>query len=344
MSNQITEFHKWVTGDGMLDTIRKVLPGRQGAEGFALKLYSYAKQNPKILNCSVDSQTNCVVTAAMLGLWPDSTSQLIHFIPFKGRLTVVLGYKGLIDLMHRAGNVISVDPEVVRHGDEFNFERGTMPFIKHRPVWQDHVQESKEAREGEHTLGPIIAAYAVVTFKGGFKKFSVMPWSKIATIRNGSSGYKAHDQSCVWNKHADEMAMKTAIRAAAKYVPYQPQLALAMAADDRGYQGDDPDREEYDLEVEAVDKTKEHKAEAMADKIDSTDWGLFGAKITKMRTWASVPSVEAAEIMGVKEEQMMDLEMGDGWPYQGDRENALRKFCEACGKPEELAVLISMLD
>lgn len=338
--DQLTQFHGWVTGDKMLDTIKKVMPGRQGAEGFALKLYAYAKQNPKILNCSVESRNNCVVTAAMLGLWPDSNSQLIHFVPFKGRLTVIVGYKGLIDLMHRAGNVISVDPEVVRHGDEFDFERGTSPFIKHRPEWQDADVKLRESRD---LLGPIVAAYAVLTLKGGFKKFSIMPWSKIATIRNGSPGYRANDQSCVWNKHADEMAMKTAIRAAAKYVPYQPLLALAMAADDRGYQGDDP--EEYDIEVEKVDTAKEHKADRMADKIKSVDWGTFGATIAEVRTSSSdIGSDEAASILGVTPGGLMGLESGDGWPYQGDRERALRDFCEACKRPEELAVLLSMLD
>jgi len=306
-----------------------VIPGNGTAEAFIAQAYIYAKHNPNILNCSEASLINALMCCAQTGLNLNPQGNLAHIVPYKGQAKLIIGYQGYIDLMYRCAGVIDVDAQIVYAGDEFEYERGTRPFIKHRPRWQDLRSDTKgeyiEVRE---------AAYCIITFRNGFKKFEVMHKYQIERIRDSIRHYKKNDPEHMWNKHPDSMWRKTAIRSTVKYVPHTPQLALALDLDRREEDGEPQIIELGDVTKPADPEHEVSRAKKVEDALRSepADWGVFGATITKARVDAGVSTYKAAELLMLNDEELFNVESGAKYePRGGDRYTNITKFAEACG-------------
>jgi len=317
----------------MAGMLKDVIPGAGTAESFIAQAYIYAKHNPKILNCTEASLANTLMACAQTGLNLNPQGNLAHIVPFKGQAQLIIGYQGYIDLMFRCAGVIDVDPQIVYVGDEFEYERGTRPYIKHRPHWQDRLGDASE----EHRQGPVeipAAAYCIISFRNGFKKFEVLHKYQIERIRDGIRHYKKNDPDHMWNKNTIPMWRKTAIRATVKYVPHTPQLALAMDLD-RRYEDGEEQIVDVGLEEEIrKQESKPTKAERVEDEIKTQDaeWGVFGARITKFRVDSGLSTYKTAEILKLDEEQLFEVESGAKYePRDGDKYENLTNFASACG-------------
>lgn len=160
--------------------------------------------------------------AAQLGLEPGLLGQC-YLLPFKNNrkgiteVQFIIGYKGMIDLARRSGHIQSIYAHAVYENDEFEYELGLNPTLKHVP--------SFDSDRGEY-----IGSYAVAHFKDGGYQMEFMPKSEIEKRRLASPGGRS--KYSPWNNYYEEMANKTVIRHMWKYLPISVEIQQAVAHDE----------------------------------------------------------------------------------------------------------------
>ena len=205
----------------MLPAITEALPKSKGmdAERLSRITLTTLRTNPKLLECSIESLLGAVLQSAQLGLEPNLLNSCF-FIPFKGTVSFQIGYKGLIDLVCRKGDVTNIVAQEVRKGDTFHYEYGRNEMLKHIPA--------PNSQRGE-----IEYFYAYANMKNGGFAFQVMHISDIEKIRDGFSiSYKFDKNNSIWSKHFEAMALKTVIKRLIKYLPISVEAQNAVAFDE----------------------------------------------------------------------------------------------------------------
>ncbi|WP_077616911.1 recombination protein RecT [Caenibacillus caldisaponilyticus] len=200
--------------------IEKALPKHMDPDRMARIALTTIRTNPKLLEASVPSLLGAVMQAAQLGLEPGLIGHC-YLVPFKNGKTgqtdvqFIIGYKGMIDLARRSGQIQNIYAHAVYEKDEFEYELGLEPKLKHKP--------SMEADRGE-----MIGVYAVAHFKDGGYQFEFMPKEEIEKRRRRS---KAANNG-PWVTDYEEMAKKTVIRHMWKYLPISVEIQQAAAHDE----------------------------------------------------------------------------------------------------------------
>lgn len=185
-----------------------------------------AQRTPLLLQCTPQSIVRAVMQGAELGLTPGSALNHAYLVPFKNdgkyEAQIIVSAQGLTELMYRSGLISFVLSEVVYEGDEFEYELGLEPKLRHVPT--------------DETIDPtkITHAYMVVGLKDGSKVFRVMTRKAIDRIRQISKAAN----SGPWVNHYAEMARKTVIKNGSKYVPKSIEVARAIALDNAVESGD----------------------------------------------------------------------------------------------------------
>lgn len=87
--------------------------------------------NKDLQKCRTDSIMASLMTATQLGLEPGINGQG-YLIPYNGTCTFVPGWKGLVDLVSRAGRA-TVWTGAVYEGDKFDYQLGDEPYCRHKP-------------------------------------------------------------------------------------------------------------------------------------------------------------------------------------------------------------------
>ena len=220
---------------GLLDRyageFKKALPKHVTVDRFMRVAFMAVRNNPALLDCTPESLISACMTAAQLGLEPDGILGHAYLVPFKNSrfnrtdAQFQVGYKGLIALARRSGEVRSIAAHVVCEQDYFDYAYGLEEKLEHKPAI------------GER--GKPIAAYAVAIFKDGGHAFEVMSEADIEKIRHKSkAGDKDGKPIGIWAEHTGEMWRKTVIRRLAKYLPLSVEFQRAAAMDeaiDLGY-------------------------------------------------------------------------------------------------------------
>uniref|UniRef100_A0A6H2A352 Putative DNA recombination protein n=1 Tax=viral metagenome TaxID=1070528 RepID=A0A6H2A352_9ZZZZ len=189
--------------------IASVLPKHLTPEKFLRIAYQAIHKVPKLRSCNSLSLINAIIEASILGLEVGRTA---HLIPFKDQATLIIDYKGMIELAHRSDKVESTPLKAVYENDLFEYAEGTDRYIKHKP-----------ARDKR---GKLSAAYAIVNFKGGGYDFEVVLPEDIESVKKRSPGAKKADSP--WNTEDEPMMWaKTAMRRLAKRIPQCPELQKA---------------------------------------------------------------------------------------------------------------------
>lgn len=212
-------------------TLAAVLPKHVSPDRMLKIALGALRTAPKLMNCSVESLMGAVVHCSQLGLEPNTPLGHAYLIPFENRkkgiteVQIVLGYKGLIDLARRSGQIISIAAHEVCANDEFDYNYGLEETLVHKPAMT--------------ARGQITAFYAVAKLVGGGHAFEVMSAEQINEIRDASQNYKfAREKgSTVWGQHYAEMGRKTVLRRLVKYLPVSIELAQAATLDEMGVAG-----------------------------------------------------------------------------------------------------------
>lgn len=219
-------------------TLAAVLPRHVSPDRMLKIALGALRTTPKLMECTVESLMGAVVQCSQLGLEPNTPLGHAYLIPFekkkkvgsewvtdKVETQIVIGYKGLIDLARRSGQVVSIAAHAVHEHDHFDYAFGLDEKLEHKPAMS--------------ARGRVIAFYAVAKLVGGGHAFEVMSAEQVNEIRDASQNYKfARDKAkTVWGQHYEEMGRKTVLRRLFKYLPVSIELASAAAIDDVGASG-----------------------------------------------------------------------------------------------------------
>ena len=172
-------------------------------------------RDPELINCDPASFIQAALNCAADGLVPDGRKA--DMVRHKDKVTYMPMYQGLLDVAYRTGQFQSIEAHVVYEGDEFDYDMGDAPFIRHkRPL------ESKSFK--------IIGAYAVArTTNGGIFR-EVMGAADLAKVRAVSRATKGPNVD--W---PGEMARKAPVRRLWKYLPKTPAMDRVAIHDDATY-------------------------------------------------------------------------------------------------------------
>src|SRR5688572_24625033 len=114
-----------------MEQFERALPSILTKERFVRVAITSINKNPRLMMCTPDSLIGCLMEAARFGLEVDG--RRAHLIPYGERCTLVLDWKGLVELMKRSGEVRDVHLDVVYSEDQFSFSYGTDRHLKHVP-------------------------------------------------------------------------------------------------------------------------------------------------------------------------------------------------------------------
>lgn len=186
-----------------------------------LRVAMTAIQNtPKLLECTRESLYSSIMKSAQLGLEPDGILGQAYLIPFSKNINIggkwhktlevqfIIGYRGLIDLARRSGDVQNIIAKEVYESDEFTVDWSQEVPFTHKP------DLSKDRGEVTHF-------WALARFKDGGFHWDYMTRSEVETIRDKGNG----KTNKIWEDHFIEMGKKTVIRRIAKYLPMSVQKA-----------------------------------------------------------------------------------------------------------------------
>ena len=139
------------------------------------KLLQAFKENPSSMFASI-------LAGAEIGLSPSDMIGEFYLIPrnmkqsdgrYKLSVTPLIGYKGLVNILLRGGDITRIHTEVVYEGDEFTPIYGLEPNIIHKPNFD--VPRSADKLK---------YAYAVAKMKSGEYQFAVMTRAEIEAVKN----------------------------------------------------------------------------------------------------------------------------------------------------------------
>lgn len=116
---------------------------------------STINREPQLANCSVESVLSCFMKCAALGLEPSNVDGLgrAYILPYGNKnyrtgqkeATLIIGYKGMIDLARRSGQIRDISARAVHEGDEFAYSYGLNEDLRHRAV-----REARQAHPCVH--------------------------------------------------------------------------------------------------------------------------------------------------------------------------------------------------
>lgn len=209
------------------------LPKHMNADRMARIITTEIRKTPALGDSNIQSFLGAVVQCSQLGLEPGGALGHAYLLPFgngkakdgKSNVQLIIGYRGMIDLARRSGQIISISARTVRDGDDFHYEYGLNETLTHTPKADDDAL--------------ITHIYAVAKLKDGGVQFEVMTKSQIDKVKATS---KAGD-SGPWKSHYEEMAKKTVIRRLFKYLPVSIEIQQAVVLDEKAEAGISQDNE-----------------------------------------------------------------------------------------------------
>lgn len=277
--------------------IQAALPRHMNPERFLRIATTTCARTPKIFECDIRTLVGAVIQCAQIGLEPDNVLGHAYLLPFyntKKRaydVQIIIGYKGLIELARRSGQVVDVSAHIVYENEKCELTYGTDEHI-------DHIPLPPEER-GEKRIG----AYARAKFKDGTIKVHWMWAAEILKARDsspsawtwdygakawkvGPDGSRVLNPESIWVKWEDDMWIKTVIRHMAKFLPLSPEFQKAAAVDELG----DAGLTAREINLDDLDDLTAFPVETMTDGPEDRTAGAAEA----MRERLKAPKAEAA--------------------------------------------------
>ena len=215
------------------------LPQHINTDRFVRIAITTIRLNPKLAKCNPESLIGALMVSAQLGLEPGTLGQC-YLIPFENKKAGTvecqfqIGYKGLIELLRRSGQLSDIYSYTVYENDDFNIEYGLSRTLVHKPNFTDR--------------GEIKGFYAVAILKDGAKAFEYM--TKDEVTHHEEKYRKGSYKNDVWNKNFEEMAQKTVVKKLLKWLPVSVEFLEMAAKDEKSFKViDDKSTEVQEIEI-----------------------------------------------------------------------------------------------
>lgn len=260
MSKEIMTFSQYLTKNQTIikAEVSKALPKHLDSERMMRVLRTEIQKNPDLNKCTTQSILSAFIQSSQLGLEPGSALGQAYLIPYKDKCQFIIGYRGMIDLARRSGQLVSISAHAVYENDLFEFEFGLNEKLRHIPS------------RGEK--GRFVCAYAYAKLSNTFDnsngkdsyQFDVMFKNEIDDIKKQSPSFSKSFSP--WQTHYEEMAKKTVIRRLFKYLPISIEAQRAASIDEAHERGDEEtyvDLTPFNL----VEEKRASKSDELASKI-----------------------------------------------------------------------------
>lgn len=196
------------------DAFRKAFADPAKADRIMAKEIDFAAQammaNPYLIECAAqhpDDLVNALKNVALTGSTLNPVLKQGYLVPFKGKISFMPSYMGLVDVLNRSGLVRKIEAHPVFDGDEFSVTYGTAEQLIHKPnPWG--------TRDKDHLKG----CYYYIELADGTTMWDTMSAAEIEDVRRRSPSV-TKGKTSPWDTDYIEMAKKTLIRRAFKAVP-----------------------------------------------------------------------------------------------------------------------------
>jgi recombination protein RecT len=208
---------------GFMQKYAGLLPEHIKPERMQRIIFNEYRTVPRLKECSPGSFYGAVIKAVQLGLEPGVLGHA-YLLPFKNSRTnsyevqLIIGYKGMIELIRRSGQILEIVARPVYEGDTLEISYGIDTVFKHVPYFM--VDGAVK--------GDLKGVTLDVKFKDGGRLIDYMPRTEIDEHRQRSLA----KDSGPWKTDYEAMALKTIIRKNFKWLPVSIEYQRAIGETD----------------------------------------------------------------------------------------------------------------
>ena len=190
------------------------LPAAMNAERVARIALTELRTNPKLAQAATNNPASfmgAMLKASALGMEVGNGLGHAYLLPYGSETQLIVGYRGMIELARRSGQIESLYAVEVYNGEKFTVSMGLTQDIIHERDFSGIVDMRPEN---------VIAVYAVAKLKGGMVQFDVMTRVQVEAIRSRSKS----KNNGPWVTDWVEMAKKTVLRRLFKMLPVSVEV------------------------------------------------------------------------------------------------------------------------
>ncbi len=218
------------------------LPGTEVARRRFQTAAVAVAMNPMVAKCDPISVLKAVYTCARLNLYPDPALHHAAVVPFRNNkrncmeATLIIEYRGLIELAKRANPGLTIRAGTVYEGDDYRLSEGTEAKLDIQRRWW----EKGLAEAGKPKL------FYAVGREPGVDEPVLVVVPAIEAEQIGRSSKAGMRPGTPWHDHFERMGEKTAIRRMVRFLRFDPdadataRLATAIEWDERTEDGGAP--------------------------------------------------------------------------------------------------------
>ena len=208
------------------------LPKHINTDRFVRIAITTIRQNPKLAQCSQESLLGALMVSAQLGLEPGTLGQC-YLIPYGRECQFQIGYKGMIELLRRSGQLKDIYAYSVYENDDFEITYGLDRNLIHKPNLANK--------------GNFLGCYCVAILKDDTRAFEYMTKEEIEAHAKKFSKTFGNGP---WKTDFEAMAHKTVVKKMLKWLPLSVEFLENIEKDDKSFKiSDDKNTDLKDVEV-----------------------------------------------------------------------------------------------
>ena len=208
------------------------LPKHINSDRFVRIAITTIRQNPKLAQCSQESLLGALMVSAQLGLEPGTLGQC-YLIPYGRECQFQIGYKGMIELLRRSGQLKDIYAYSVYENDDFEITYGLDRNLIHKPNLANK--------------GNFLGCYCVAILKDDTRAFEYMTKEEIEAHAKKFSKTFGNGP---WKTDFEAMAHKTVVKKMLKWLPLSVEFLENIEKDDKSFKiSDDKNTDLKDVEV-----------------------------------------------------------------------------------------------
>ena len=206
------------------------LPKHINTDRFVRIAITTIRQNPKLAQCNQESLLGALMVSAQLGLEPGVLGQC-YLIPYGRECQFQIGYKGMIELLRRSGQLKDIYAYSVYENDDFEITYGLDRNLIHKPNLENK--------------GNFLGCYCVAILKDGAKAFEYMTKEEIEAHAKKFSKTFGNGP---WKTDFEAMSHKTVVKKMLKWLPLSVEFLENIEKDDKSFKVADTKNAE-DIEI-----------------------------------------------------------------------------------------------
>lgn len=199
------------------DSIQKQFQNalRENAGAFVTSIIDLYSSDGYLQQCNPDDVVRECLKAATLKLPINKQLGFAYVVPYKGKATFQIGYKGYIQLAMRSGQYRYLNAGILYEGMD---------------IKQDYLRGSIEI-SGEPTSNKVLGYFAHMELLNGFSKTLYMTHAEVTAHGKRFSPSFSH-QNSIWKSNFDAMATKTVLRLLlSKYGIMSTEMVSALTSE-----------------------------------------------------------------------------------------------------------------